>query len=60
MGEIYSISTKIDFSDLTYYFKCKDITLINFVDFRGSLRIYESIKNGFISVTKAKENQKQF
>ena len=58
MSEIYSISTKIDFNDLTYYFKCKDITLINFVDFRCPLRIYESIKKWFYISNKSKRKSK--
>ena len=58
MSEIYSISTKIDFNDLTYHFKCKDITLINFVDFRCPLRIYESIKKWFYISNKSKRKSK--
>ena len=46
MGEIYSISKQIDFNDLSYYFKSKDISPINFFCFRGPLNIYENFKNG--------------
>ena len=46
MGEIYSISKQIDFNDLSYYFKSKDISPINIFCFRGPLYIYENFKNG--------------
>ena len=60
MGKIYNISKQIDFNNLTYKLKDKNLTPINFIGFRGPLSIYENIKNGKISIEKAKENQKQF
>ena len=44
MGKIYNMSKQIDFTNLTYYFKSKDITPINFVGFKTPLHIYENVK----------------
>ena len=52
MGEIYSMSKKIDFNDLTYYFKSKDITSINFVGFKGPLHADNNIRNADVSIKK--------
>ena len=46
MGEIHNIGKQIDFNNLTYYFKNKNISPINFIGFRGLLHIYNNIKNG--------------
>ena len=37
---------EIDFNNLIYYFKRPNIAPINFVRFKGSLHIFEHIKNG--------------
>ena len=52
------MSKQIDFNNLTHYFKDQNIAPINFISFRGPLHYYENIKNGNISIEKAKENQK--
>ena len=44
IGEIYNIGKQIDFTNLTYYFKDKSISPINFVGFRDPINIYNNIK----------------
>ena len=58
MGEIYSISREINFNNLTYHFTGSNIAPINCI--RGSMRIYNELKNGNISTEKIEEDQKQF
>ena len=58
MGEIYSISREINFNNLTYHFTGSNIAPINYI--RGSMRIYNELKNGNISTEKIEEDQKQF
>ena len=60
MNKIYNMSEEIDFNNLTYHFKCPDLPSINRVGYRGPLHIYENIRNGNVSIEKAKEYQKQF
>ena len=43
-----------------YKFKSENIAPINFISFRGSLNIYENIKNGNISIEKVKKHQEKF
>ena len=50
IGEIYNISKKINFNNLTYHFKGSNTAPIRFIDFRGPMHIYTEIKNGNISV----------
>ena len=54
------MSKQIDFKKLTYSFKNKIFSPINFVGLRGPLNIYKNINNCNISIEKPKENQKQF
>ena len=42
MGEIHNIGKQIDFNNLTYYFKDKNISPINFISFRGPMHIYNN------------------
>ena len=51
---------EIDFNNLIYYFKRPNIAPINFVRFKGSLHIFEHIKNGNMSLQKEKKNQNEF
>ena len=44
MDEIRNIVEQVDFNNLTYYFKGKDISPINFIGFRGPMHIYNNIK----------------
>ena len=43
MSKRYSMSKKIHFNDLIYYFKSKDIPLINLIGFKGPLHNYKNI-----------------
>ena len=52
MSEIQDITGKIDFNNLTYYFKGSNIAPITFISFRGPLNIFKEIKNGDISLKK--------
>ena len=52
IGELYSISKQIDFNNLIYYLKDKNISPINFVCFRSPMYIYNDIKSGNISIEK--------
>ena len=60
IGDIYNISKEINSNNLTYHFKGSNTAPINFIDFRGSMHIYNDIKNGNISIEKIEEDQKQF
>ena len=44
MDEMRNIVEQVDFNNLTYYFKGKDISPINFIGFRGPMHIYNNIK----------------
>ena len=44
IGEIYNISKEIDFNNLTYHFKGSNTAPRHFIDFRGSMHIYNEIK----------------
>ena len=59
MGEIQILSKQIDFNNLIYYFKGKSASR-HFLDFRGPLALYRNINNGYITLEKAEENQKNF
>ena len=54
MYEMQKMSGDIEFNKLTYYFKNQNLAPLNFIGFRGLLNIYEKIKNGYISIKKAK------
>ena len=43
MTEIKDLSKQIDLNNLSYYFKDKSISPINFTDFRGPLHLYRDI-----------------
>ena len=45
ISEIHNISKVIGFNNLTYYFKGKNISTMNFIGFRSPMHIYNSIKN---------------
>ena len=59
-NKIYNMSKKIDFNNLPYKNKNKNLVPINFIRFIGPLNIYENVRNGNISIEKAIEDQKQF
>ena len=60
MYEIQKMSHKINFNNLTYYFRSSNLAPINFIGFRGPMHIYNEIKNGNVSIKKAEEDQKKF
>ena len=59
-NKIYNMSKKIDFNNLPYKNKNKNLVPINFIRFIGPLNIYKNVRNGNISIEKAIEDQKQF
>ena len=50
INEVQEISKKIDFNNLTYYFKTSGISPINFIKFKGPFGFFNEIKNGNISL----------
>ena len=60
MSEIKDLSSQIDLNDLTYYFKCKSISPINFIGFRPPFHLYRDIYDGNIELAKPEKDQKQF
>ena len=60
IGKIDYTSKEINFNNSTYHFKGSNTAPINLIDFRGSMHIYNDIKNGNISIEKIEEDQKLF
>ena len=60
MIEIKYLSKQIDHNNLTYYFKDKSNSPINFIGFKAPLHLNRNISNGKIELTKAEEDQEQF
>ena len=58
MGEIKNLSKEINFNNLIYYFKSK-IGPKNFISFKGPLGFYKNVKDGYITLEKAEENQEK-
>ena len=58
IDKIECMSKQIYFNNLAYYFKSPNLAPVNFIEFRGPLNIYEKIKNGDISLEKAKDQSK--
>ena len=59
MTEIKDFRRQIDLNNLTYYFKGKSISPINFIGFKAPLRLYRDIFSGNIELAKAEEDQKK-
>ena len=57
MDEIRDLDKHINFNNLTYYFKSKDIAPINFIDSKGPLHLYKTIFSGDTSIEKAEKNK---
>ena len=57
IGEIYNISKEINSNNLTYHFKGSNTAPINFMEFRGPMRIYNEIKNSNILTKKLKQTK---
>ena len=54
------MSKKIDFNNLIYHFIAPGLAPINFIGFKGPLKIYNKIRNAKTSVEKINEDQKKF
>ena len=50
-------STKIDFNNLKYTFKDRNNNPIDFIGFKGPLRIFKSIYNGSITLKDVEKDQ---
>ena len=59
LGEIYNMSKETNFNNLIYYYKNPNLAPINFIDFKGSMYIYNNIKNGETSIEKIEEDRKK-
>ena len=60
LSETKYLSRQIDFDNLTYYFKRKNISPINFIGFKAPLHLYRDIFDGNIKLAKAEEDKKKF
>ena len=60
MSEIKDLSRQIDLNNLTYYFKNKSISPINFIGFKAPLHLYRDIFISNIELAKSEEDQKPF
>ena len=60
MDEINDLSRKIDFNNLTYCFKSKDSSPINFIGFKALLHLYRNTLNGNTKLIKGEKDLKQF
>ena len=52
------MSKKIDFNNLPYKNKNKNLVPINFIRFIGPLNIYKNVRNGNISIEKSNRRSK--
>ena len=57
-NKIYNMSKKIDFNNLPYKNKNKNLVPINFIRFIGTLNIYKNVRNGNISIEKSNRRSK--
>ena len=57
MSEIKDLSKQIDVDNLTYYFKSKSISPLNFIGFKAPLHLYRDMFNGNIKLATADEDQ---
>ena len=61
MSEIKDLRRQTDLNNLTYYFKNKDISRINFIGFKTLQDFYNRvIFHGNIELAKAEKDEKQF
>ena len=58
MEEIKDLSKQTDFNNLTYHYKGNNDPK-TFVGFKGPLGFYTNIKEGYLTLEKAKEEQKK-
>ena len=57
MDEINNLSRKINFNNLTYYFKSKDSSPINFTGFKALLYLYRNTLNGNAKLIKEEKDK---
>ena len=60
MNYIQNFSKQINFNDLTYSFKSKSSSPIDFISLKAPRRSYKNILDGYTTVGETEENQKQF
>ena len=60
MNYIQNFSKQINFNDLTYSFKSKSSSPIDFISLKAPIRSYKNILDGYTTVEETEENQKQF
>ena len=60
MSEIEYLSRQIDLNNLSYYFKNKRISPVNFIGLKAPLHLYRDIFNGNRELEKAEKDQNQF
>ena len=58
MEENQDLSKQNDFNNLTYHYKVKNAPK-HFIGFKGPLRFYRNIKEGYITLEKAEEQQRE-
>ena len=59
MKEIHDLSKHIDFNNLTYHYKGK-IPSKHFIAFKVPLNFYNTVREGYITLEKPEEEQKEF
>ena len=59
MEESQDLSKQIDFHNLTYHYKGKTASKL-FIAFKGPPGFYKNIREGYITLEKAEEKQKEF
>ena len=57
MEEMQDLSKHIDFNNLTYHYRVKNVSK-HFIGYKGPLTFYRSIKEAYITVEKAQQRQK--
>ena len=57
LNEIRKISKKIDYNNLTYYFKTKGIPAINFIKFKGPFSIFKETRAGNKTLKEIEKDQ---
>ena len=61
LNEIQEVSKKVDYNNLTYYFKDPRSSSINFIKFKGLfVFFFEKIKNDDLSLEEPEKRQKDF
>ena len=60
ISEIKELTRQSDLNNLTYYFKNKSISPVNFIDLKAPLHLYRDIFDRSIKLAKGEEDQKKF